>query len=62
MLCGLTGGPGLTPSYNLGHYYKMFETATRNSGKSLAGQNVANPVAYLRAAAEMLKHLQYVSH
>ncbi|XP_063715598.1 isocitrate dehydrogenase [NAD] subunit gamma, mitochondrial-like isoform X2 [Symsagittifera roscoffensis] len=62
MLCGLTGGPGLTPSYNLGHYYKMFETATRNSGKSLAGQNVANPVAYLRAAAEMLKHLQLPHH
>ncbi|XP_075265337.1 isocitrate dehydrogenase [NAD] subunit gamma, mitochondrial-like isoform X2 [Convolutriloba macropyga] len=62
MLCGLTGGPGLTPSYNLGHYYKMFETATRNSGKSLTGQNVANPVAYVRAAAEMLKHLQLPHH
>jgi len=62
MLCGLTGGPGLTPSYNIGHYYKMFETATRNSGKSLTGQNVANPVAYIRSSAEMLKHLKLPHH
>jgi len=62
MLCGITGGPGLTPSYNMGHYYKLFETASRNSGKSLTGANVANPVAYIRAAAEMLKHLQLTEH
>lgn len=62
MLCGLTGGPGLTPSYNLGHYYKLFETATRNSGKSLAGTGIANPIAYVRSSAEMLKHLCLTEH
>jgi isocitrate dehydrogenase (NAD+) len=62
MLCGLTGGPGLTPSYNLGHHYKLFETATRNSGKSLTNKNVANPIAYIRASADLIKHLGLNSH
>ncbi|XP_078597092.1 isocitrate dehydrogenase [NAD] subunit gamma, mitochondrial-like isoform X6 [Branchiostoma floridae x Branchiostoma japonicum] len=54
---GLVGGPGLVPGENIGQEYAVFETATRNTGKSIAGQNVANPTAMLLASALMLEHL-----
>ncbi|XP_066283872.1 isocitrate dehydrogenase [NAD] subunit gamma, mitochondrial-like isoform X4 [Branchiostoma lanceolatum] len=54
---GLVGGPGLVPGENIGEEYAVFETATRNTGKSIAGQNVANPTAMLLASALMLEHL-----
>ncbi|XP_078677044.1 isocitrate dehydrogenase [NAD] subunit gamma, mitochondrial-like isoform X6 [Branchiostoma floridae x Branchiostoma belcheri] len=54
---GLVGGPGLVPGENIGEDYAVFETATRNTGKSIAGQNVANPTAMLLASSLMLEHL-----
>uniref|UniRef100_A0A8C8DKS5 Isocitrate dehydrogenase [NAD] subunit, mitochondrial n=1 Tax=Oryzias sinensis TaxID=183150 RepID=A0A8C8DKS5_9TELE len=44
---GLVGGPGLVPGANYGQDYAVFETATRNTGKSIAGKNIANPTAML---------------
>uniref|UniRef100_A0A3Q2NMC9 Isocitrate dehydrogenase [NAD] subunit, mitochondrial n=1 Tax=Fundulus heteroclitus TaxID=8078 RepID=A0A3Q2NMC9_FUNHE len=44
---GLVGGPGLVPGANYGRDYAVFETATRNTGKSIAGKNIANPTAML---------------
>ncbi|XP_063064381.1 isocitrate dehydrogenase [NAD] subunit gamma, mitochondrial isoform X2 [Engraulis encrasicolus] len=55
---GLVGGPGLVPGANYGHNYAVFEPATRNTGKSIAGRNVANPTAMLLASCLMLDHLK----
>ncbi|CAD5223205.1 unnamed protein product [Bursaphelenchus okinawaensis] len=55
--CGLVGGPGLVSGMNIGEHYAVFETATRNTGTSLAGQDKANPTAFIRAACDMLTYL-----
>ncbi|NWZ60869.1 IDH3G dehydrogenase, partial [Haliaeetus albicilla] len=59
---GLVGGPGLVPGANYGHDYAVFETATRNTGKSIANRNIANPTATLLAACMMLDHLRLHNH
>ncbi|XP_068780263.1 isocitrate dehydrogenase [NAD] subunit gamma, mitochondrial isoform X1 [Struthio camelus] len=59
---GLVGGPGLVPGANYGHDYAVFETATRNTGKSIANRNIANPTAALLAACMMLDHLRLHSY
>ncbi|KAJ8397008.1 hypothetical protein AAFF_G00010620 [Aldrovandia affinis] len=55
---GLVGGPGLVPGANYGRNYAVFETATRNTGKSIADRNIANPTAMLLASCLMLDHLK----
>ncbi|KAL1020928.1 hypothetical protein UPYG_G00006520 [Umbra pygmaea] len=55
---GLVGGPGLVPGANYGQNYAVFETATRNTGKSIANRNIANPTAMLLASCMMLDHLR----
>ncbi|NP_001164834.1 isocitrate dehydrogenase [NAD] subunit gamma, mitochondrial [Oryctolagus cuniculus] len=55
---GLVGGPGLVAGANYGHVYAVFETATRNTGKSIANKNIANPTATLLASCMMLDHLK----
>ncbi|KAM6929208.1 isocitrate dehydrogenase [NAD] subunit gamma, mitochondrial [Lycodopsis pacificus] len=55
---GLVGGPGLVPGANYGRDYAVFETATRNTGKSIAQRNIANPTAMLLAGCMMLDHLK----
>uniref|UniRef100_A0A672ZB84 Isocitrate dehydrogenase [NAD] subunit, mitochondrial n=1 Tax=Sphaeramia orbicularis TaxID=375764 RepID=A0A672ZB84_9TELE len=56
---GLVGGPGLVPGANYGRDYAVFETATRNTGKSIADRNIANPTAMLLASCMMLDHLNF---
>lgn len=60
--CGLVGGPGLTSGVNLGHDYAVFETGARNTGKSMAGKNIANPIAVINASADLLQHLELDVH
>ncbi|CAI4231602.1 unnamed protein product [Auanema sp. JU1783] len=55
--CGLVGGPGLVSGMNLGVKYAVFETGTRNTGTSLAGKDLANPTAFIRASVDMLRYL-----
>ncbi|XP_035238081.1 isocitrate dehydrogenase [NAD] subunit gamma, mitochondrial isoform X1 [Anguilla anguilla] len=55
---GLVGGPGLVPGANYGRAYAVFETATRNTGKSIAERNIANPTAMILAGCLMLDHLK----
>ncbi|KAM8863417.1 isocitrate dehydrogenase [NAD] subunit gamma, mitochondrial-like isoform 1-T1 [Spinachia spinachia] len=55
---GLVGGPGLVPGANYGENYAVFETGTRNTGKSLANSNTANPTAMLLASCLLLDHLK----
>lgn len=62
LVCGLIGGPGLTAGRNIGPKYAIFEPGTRNVGKELAGKNMANPVAMMRAAEELLHFLKLDNH
>ncbi|XP_054868796.1 isocitrate dehydrogenase [NAD] subunit gamma, mitochondrial-like isoform X1 [Amphiprion ocellaris] len=55
---GLVGGPGLVPGANYGEDYAVFETGTRNTGKSIANTNTANPTAMLLASCLLLDHLK----
>ena len=62
VVCGLLGGAGLLAGKNYGDHYTIFEPATRNTGASIAGKNIANPVAMLNAAVDMLRHLGHKHH
>lgn len=62
VVCGLLGGAGLLAGKNYGDHYTVFEPATRNTGASIAGKNIANPIAMLNAAVDMLRHLGHKSH
>ncbi len=54
---GLVGGAGIVSGSNYGYNRAIFESGTRNTGKSLAGKNIANPAGTLFAAANMLKYI-----
>ncbi|PIO63018.1 hypothetical protein TELCIR_15402 [Teladorsagia circumcincta] len=60
--CGLVGGPGLVSGMNIGKNYAVFETGTRNTGTSLAGKDLANPTAFIRASVDMLRYLGCHQH
>ncbi len=52
-LCaGLVGGLGVVPGANIGDECALFE-AVHGSAPDIAGQNVANPTALMRAAEQM---------
>ncbi len=53
---GLIGGLGLTGAANVGDDAAMFE-AVHGSAPDIAGQNKANPTAFLLSALMMLDHL-----
>ncbi len=56
-LCaGLVGGLGLAPGANIGEHAAMFE-AVHGSAPDIAGQKLANPIALMLAAAQMLSHI-----
>ncbi len=56
-LCaGLVGGLGLAPGANIGVDAAIFE-AVHGSAPDIAGKGIANPVALLLAAIQMLEHL-----
>ena len=59
-LCaGLVGGLGLAPGANIGTDAAIFE-AVHGSAPDIAGQGIANPVALLLGAAQMLDHFAMV--
>lgn len=56
-LCaGLVGGLGLAPGANIGADVAIFE-AVHGSAPDIAGKGLANPVALLLGAAQMLDHM-----
>ena len=56
-LCaGLVGGLGVVPGSNIGEAAAVFE-AVHGSAPTIAGQNVANPLAVIMSAVMMLNHL-----
>src|SRR6478752_484983 len=59
-LCaGLVGGLGLAPGANIGTDAAIFE-AVHGSAPDIAGKGIANPVALLLGAIQMLEHLGHV--
>lgn len=59
---GMVGGAGLTSGMNVGDNYAIFETGTRNSGRSIQGKNIANPTGMLFASCDMLDYLGHDQH
>jgi isocitrate dehydrogenase (NAD+) len=56
-LCaGLVGGLGVVPGANIGDDAAVFE-AVHGSAPDIAGKNLANPLALMRSAVLMLRHL-----
>ncbi|XP_043191305.1 isocitrate dehydrogenase [NAD] subunit gamma, mitochondrial-like [Amphibalanus amphitrite] len=60
--CGLAGGPGIMSGRNYGTEYAVFEPGTRNTGSGMVGMNIANPLAMLNAACDLLSHLALDQH
>lgn len=60
--CGIVGGPGLISGANFGDDYAVFETGARNTGKQMAGKNIANPIAVISASADLLQYLRLDSY
>lgn len=56
LAAGLIGGLGLTGSANIGDDTAMFE-AVHGSAPDIAGQNKANPIAFLLSSLMMLEHI-----
>lgn len=56
LAAGLSGGPGLAPSANIGETYAVFEPV-HGSAPDIAGKGVANPCAALLSASMMLDWL-----
>lgn len=54
---GLIGGLGMPPGANIGEKAAMFE-AVHGSAPDIAGKNIANPLAVLRASAMMLEYVK----
>lgn len=52
----LVGGLGMLPSANIGEFHALFEPV-HGSAPDIAGRNIANPVAAIRSAALLLRHL-----
>ncbi len=56
-LCaGLVGGLGVVPGANFGDSCAIFE-AVHGSAPTIAGQNIANPLAVIMSGVMMLRHL-----
>ncbi|THH33753.1 hypothetical protein EUX98_g368 [Antrodiella citrinella] len=55
----LVGSLGLVPSINAGDDFVMGEPV-HGSAPDIAGQGIANPIASIRSAALMLRHLGYL--
>ncbi|MEZ4774066.1 MAG: isocitrate/isopropylmalate family dehydrogenase [Bacteroidia bacterium] len=56
LAAGLIGGLGLVPGANIGKDVAVFE-AVHGSAPDIAGQNKANPSAFLQSAIMMLRYL-----
>eukprot|EP00795_Rhopilema_esculentum_P012430 gene12430-3096_t len=59
---GLVGGAGVVPGKSFGQRFAIFEPGARHTFAQMAGRNVANPVAMLLCASDMLEHLHLFKH
>lgn len=56
LLAGIVGGMGMAPSADIGENYAVFQPS-HGTAPSIAGQNIANPIATILSAAMMLEWL-----
>jgi isocitrate dehydrogenase (NAD+) len=56
LVAGLVGGLGVVPGANIGEKAAVFE-AVHGSAPDIAGRNLANPLALLRSAVLMMRHI-----
>ncbi|HSL84922.1 MAG TPA: isocitrate/isopropylmalate family dehydrogenase, partial [Thermoanaerobaculia bacterium] len=56
LAAGLVGGLGVVAGANIGDEAAVFE-AVHGSAPDIAGQNVANPLALIRSAVMMVRHM-----
>jgi isocitrate dehydrogenase (NAD+) len=56
LAAGLVGGLGVCPGVNVGTEVSIFE-AVHGSAPDIAGQDLANPLALIRSAELMLRHI-----
>lgn len=56
----MVGSLGLVPSINAGDNFVMGEPV-HGSAPDIAGKSIANPLASIRSAALMLRHLGYAA-
>ncbi|MCZ6674456.1 MAG: isocitrate/isopropylmalate dehydrogenase family protein [Verrucomicrobia bacterium] len=56
LLAGIVGGMGMAPSADIGDKYAVFQPS-HGTAPSIAGQNLANPIATILSAAMMLDWL-----
>lgn len=59
LVAGLVGGLGMAPGANIGADAAIFE-AVHGSAPDIAGKGIANPIALMLAAAQMLDHVKRV--
>lgn len=59
LAAGLTGGPGLAPSANIGEGVPVFEPV-HGSAPDIAGQGIADPRAAMLSLAMLFRHLGYM--
>ncbi|MEM9558244.1 MAG: isocitrate/isopropylmalate dehydrogenase family protein [Acidobacteriota bacterium] len=57
LAAGLVGGLGVVPGANIGDECAVFE-AVHGSAPDIAGQGIANPLALMRSAILMLRHME----
>lgn len=55
---GLVGGENYCPGVNTGYGFAIFE-ATHGTAPSIAGKNIASPIALILSGAMMLNHMGY---
>jgi homoisocitrate dehydrogenase len=60
LAAGLTGGPGLAPSANVGEGVPVFEPV-HGSAPDIAGKGIADPRAAILSLGMLLKHLGYTA-
>jgi len=56
LLAGIVGGMGMAPSADIGDKYAVFQPS-HGTAPSIAGQNIANPIATILSAGMMLEWL-----
>ena len=56
LLAGIVGGMGMAPSADIGDKYAVFQPS-HGTAPTIAGQNIANPIATILSGAMMLEWL-----
>lgn len=54
---GLIGGSGIIAGSNFGFHHSLFEPGCRNTASHIQGKNIANPIAFILTATNMLEHV-----